>query len=77
MDPSGTTTVGGFPQTALRHPGHRDEAATMVLLEGVSRRYDLGGVSVTALADIDLEVDEGSSPWCSDRPVAVRPPCST
>ena len=59
MDPSGTTTVGGFPQTAPRHPGHRDEAATMVLLEGVSRRYDLGGVSVTALAEIDLEVDEG------------------
>ena len=31
----------------------------MVLLEDVSRRYELGGVSVTALAGIDLEVDEG------------------
>ena len=31
----------------------------MVLLEDVSRRYELGGVSVTALAGVDLEVDEG------------------
>ncbi|HET7235954.1 MAG TPA: ABC transporter ATP-binding protein [Actinomycetota bacterium] len=31
----------------------------MVLLEGVSKRYELGGVGVTALDEIDLEVDEG------------------
>jgi putative ABC transport system ATP-binding protein len=31
----------------------------MVLLEGVSRRYDIGGGSVFALRDVDLEIDEG------------------
>lgn len=44
----------------LPHPGHRDDAATVVLLEGVTKRYDGGGaLSVTALQDVDLEVDEG------------------
>jgi putative ABC transport system ATP-binding protein len=42
-----------------RHPGHREGAATMVLLEGVTRRYEVGGVGVTALDHMDLEVDEG------------------
>jgi putative ABC transport system ATP-binding protein len=31
----------------------------MVLLEGVSKRYDRDGVGVTALDDVALEVDEG------------------
>jgi putative ABC transport system ATP-binding protein len=31
----------------------------MVLLEGVSKRYELDGIGVTALDQIDLEVDEG------------------
>jgi len=43
----------------LRHPGHREGAATMVLLEEVSRRYEVGGIGVTALDRVDLEVDEG------------------
>ena len=33
--------------------------ATMVLLEGVSRRYELGGIEVVALDGVDLDVDEG------------------
>jgi putative ABC transport system ATP-binding protein len=31
----------------------------MVLLERVSKRYEMGGIGVTALDDVDLEVDEG------------------
>jgi putative ABC transport system ATP-binding protein len=42
-----------------RHPGHRDDAATMVLLEGVARRYRVGDNEVLALAGVDLEVDAG------------------
>src|SRR5512145_1310301 len=44
--------------TRARHPGHVEGAETMVLLEQVSKRYELGGVGVTALDGIDLEVDE-------------------
>jgi putative ABC transport system ATP-binding protein len=55
MMTSADTIITGGP----RHPGHREGAATMVLLEGVSKRYELGGVGVTALDKIDLEVDEG------------------
>ena len=43
----------------LPHPGHRPGVPTVVLLEGVSRRYSVGGQEVFALRDIDLEVDEG------------------
>ena len=43
----------------LRHPGHIEGAATNVLLERVSKRYQLGPISVTALEDVDLEVDQG------------------
>ena len=56
MDTS-TKSVGRQAET--RHPGHRDDAATMVLLEGVSRRYELGGIEVLALDNVDLEVDAG------------------
>jgi putative ABC transport system ATP-binding protein len=59
MDQRGPTSLIGSVLTRARHPGHRDETATMVLLEDVSRRYELDGVSVTALAGVDLEVDEG------------------
>jgi putative ABC transport system ATP-binding protein len=41
------------------HPGHRPGVPTMVLLEGVSRRYQVGETEVFALADVDLEVDQG------------------
>ena len=44
---------------APRHAGHREGAATMILLEHVSKRYDMDGVGVTALEDVQLEVDEG------------------
>jgi putative ABC transport system ATP-binding protein len=41
------------------HFGHRPGAATTVALEGVSRRYTIGSGTVTALRDIDLEIDAG------------------
>ena len=41
------------------HPGHRPGVATTVLLKGVSRRYQVGATTVTALRDVDLEIDEG------------------
>src|SRR3990170_3186587 len=43
----------------LPHPGHRPGVPTMVKLEQVARRYQLGPVTVTALEGIDLEVDQG------------------
>ena len=46
--------------TGLPHTGHRDGVPTTILLEGVGRRYDGGGVlEVTALECVDLEVDQG------------------
>jgi len=45
--------------TAQPHPGHRPGVPTMVLLEGVSRRYQVGESEVFALREVDLEVDEG------------------
>src|SRR5512141_1630005 len=59
MDTSTTTSVHERTGSQPRHPGHRDDAATMVLLEGVSRRYELGGIEVVALDRLDLEVDAG------------------
>jgi putative ABC transport system ATP-binding protein len=41
------------------HPGHRPGAAVTVLLEHVTRSYDVGAGIVTALADISLEMDAG------------------
>ena len=41
------------------HFGHRPGAATTVLLQGVSRRYTVGAGTVTALHDVDLEIDAG------------------
>lgn len=41
------------------HPGHRPGAATTVLLEGVSRSYEIGGGTVTALRDVNMEIDAG------------------
>jgi putative ABC transport system ATP-binding protein len=41
------------------HFGHRPGAATSVLLRGVSRRYTIGSGTVTALHDVDLEIDAG------------------
>ena len=41
------------------HFGHRPGAATTVLLEGVTRRYTVGSGAVTALHDVDLEIDAG------------------
>jgi putative ABC transport system ATP-binding protein len=42
------------------HPGHRDGVPTTILLDRVERRYDGGGaLSVTALEDVSLEVDQG------------------
>jgi putative ABC transport system ATP-binding protein len=43
----------------LPHPGHRPGVPTMVRLEQVSRRYEVGGNEVYALRDVDLEVDQG------------------
>lgn len=41
------------------HAGHRPGVPTTVRLEGVSRRYQVGATEVTALRDVDLEIDEG------------------
>jgi putative ABC transport system ATP-binding protein len=41
------------------HPGHRPGVPTMVRLEQVSRRYQVGDNEVYALRDVDLEVDQG------------------
>ena len=41
------------------HPGHRPGVPTMVDLQGVSRRYQVGDSEVYALRDVDLEVDQG------------------
>jgi putative ABC transport system ATP-binding protein len=43
----------------LSHPGHREGAATAILLEQITKRYELGAVCVTALDCVDLEVDAG------------------
>jgi len=47
------------PSTAAPHPGHRPGVPTMVRLDGVSRRYQVGESEVYALRDVDLEVDQG------------------
>jgi putative ABC transport system ATP-binding protein len=41
------------------HPGHRPGVPAAVQLVGVSRHYDVGGGTVYALRDVDLEIDEG------------------
>ncbi|HEX6232826.1 MAG TPA: ABC transporter ATP-binding protein [Jiangellaceae bacterium] len=41
------------------HPGHRPGVPAMVLLAGVSRRYQVGETEVYALRGVDFEVDEG------------------
>ena len=41
------------------HPGHRPGVPTMVRLDGVSRRYQVGETEVYALRDVDLEIDQG------------------
>jgi putative ABC transport system ATP-binding protein len=43
----------------LPHPGHRPGVATVVLLEDVGRRYQIGTNVVDALQHINLEIDEG------------------
>ncbi len=52
-----TTDVERPP--AEPHPGHRPGVPTMVKLEGVSRRYQVGESEVYALRDVGLEVDQG------------------
>ncbi|MDO8365138.1 MAG: ABC transporter ATP-binding protein [Actinomycetota bacterium] len=44
---------------ASLHPGHRADVNPAVVLQGVSRRYDVGSGVVYALRDVDLEIDEG------------------
>lgn len=42
------------------HPGHRPGSTPTILLEGVAKRYTMGGeVTVVALEGVDLEVDPG------------------
>lgn len=41
------------------HPGHRLGGPAAVRLVGVSRRYEVGGGTVYALRDVDLEIGEG------------------
>jgi len=45
--------------TVAPHPGHRPGVPTMVHLDGVSRRYQVGAGEVYALRDVDLEIDQG------------------
>lgn len=49
----------------IRDTGAR--VPTVVLLEGVGRRYQIGTDVVDAMQDIDLEIDGASSPSCSVR----------
>ena len=51
-----TTAV---PSGAGVHPGHRPGAATVVLLEEVTRRYQVGAGVVHALRSVSLEIDQG------------------
>lgn len=44
---------------SVPHFGHRPGAATTVLLDGVGRHYTVGSGTVTALHDVDLEMDAG------------------
>ena len=39
----------------MNAPDHRD----LIVLESVSRKYELGSVTVTALDEINLHIDEG------------------
>jgi putative ABC transport system ATP-binding protein len=41
------------------HVGHRPGVPTVVLLEDVTRSYQVGSATVTALHDVNLEIDEG------------------
>lgn len=52
-------SVGAVGVSRVRHPGHREGAETAILLEQVTKRYELGPVGVTALDAVDLEVDAG------------------
>jgi len=55
-----TAAAGGRESLApARHTGHRDGVATTVLLEAVTRRYELPSGTVSALDGVDLEIDEG------------------
>ncbi len=49
----------GLASTDMPHPGHRPGVPVAVRLVGVSRRYEVGGGTVYALRDVDLEIDEG------------------
>jgi putative ABC transport system ATP-binding protein len=40
-------------------PDGRRQPSGLIVLEGVSRRYRVGGVTVTALEDVDLSIGEG------------------
>jgi putative ABC transport system ATP-binding protein len=53
-----TSSVERTP-VATPHPGHRPGVPTVVELDGVSRRYQVGETEVYALRDVDLEVDQG------------------
>ena len=43
----------------LPHPGHRPGVPATVQLTDVCRRYTVGSGTVTALCDVNLEIDEG------------------
>jgi putative ABC transport system ATP-binding protein len=53
------STIHQDPAVGARHPGHREGATTTVLLEGVARTYQVGSGTVSALTDVNLEIDEG------------------
>jgi putative ABC transport system ATP-binding protein len=45
--------------TIAPHPGHRPGVPTVVKLDGITRRYQVGDSEVYALRGVDLEVDQG------------------
>lgn len=55
MDTTAPETKGRETEAAAKDPGD----GVMVLLERVSKRYDMDGVSVRALDDVSLEVNRG------------------
>jgi hypothetical protein len=64
-------------EAAITSPRAHETGSELVLLDRVSRRYAIGGGTVTALEDVSLAVGPASSRSCSVRPAAARRRCST
>ena len=61
----------------IRGRGVRAAAGNRIDLDGVGKQYRVGDVEVTALAGVDLHVDEASFVVILGPPAAARRRCST